>query len=138
LNYSLGQWWSSFNYVGLRLSVPISGNIKNQNVIEEQRYRALQTDLDLKQKEADINYEVQKAATELGNAQQNMDATKKNYDLSKQVYENQKAQYTLGSRQYIELLETDRSLNMAEQNYIKAVYDYLISSVNYQKAMGNY
>jgi outer membrane protein TolC len=138
LDYSLPQWWSSFNYVGLRVSVPITSNFKNYNNIEEQKIRAMQTDLDLKQKTADVNYEIRKASTELNNAQQNMQTTKSNYDLSKQVYENQRQQYDIGSRQYIELLETDRSLNLAEQNYIRAVYDYLISSVNYQKAIGNY
>jgi outer membrane protein TolC len=137
-DYCLPQWWSSFNYVGLRISVPITANFRNYNSIEEQRIKARQTDLDLKQKVADVNYEIRKAATELNNAQQNMQTTKSNYDLSKQVYENQKQQYNLGSRQYLELLETDRSLNQAEQNYVRAVYDYLISSVNYQKAIGNY
>jgi outer membrane protein TolC len=138
LDYTLPQWWSSFNYVGLQIRVPITSNFKNYNNIEEQKIKAMQTDLDLKQKVADVNYEIRKAATELNNAQQNMQSTKSNYDLSKQVYENQRQQYDLGSKQYLELLETDRSLNVAEQNYIRAVYDYLISSVNYQKAIGNY
>jgi outer membrane protein TolC len=138
LDYGLSRWWSSFNYVGLRLSVPITSNFKNSNNIEEYKIKAMQTDLDLKQKIADVNYEIQKAATELDNAQQNMQTTKKNYDLSKVIYENQRQQYNLGSRQYIELLETDRSLIQAEQNYIRAAYDYLISNVNYQKAIGTY
>lgn len=138
LDYTLPQWWSSFNFVGLRISVPITANLKNYNNITEQKIRSKQTELELKQKMADVSYEIRKATTELNNAQQNMLTTKSNYDLSKKVYENQKQQYTLGSRQYLELLDTDRALSLAEQNYIRAVYDFLISNVNYQKAIGNY
>lgn len=137
-DYTLRQWWTPFNYLGLRVNVPITANFKNQNNIQEYRIKSLQTDLDLKQKTADINYEIQKTSTELNNALQNMQTTKSNYDLSKVIYENQKQQYNLGSLQYSNLLDTDRSLNTAEQNYIKAVYDYLLSNINYQKAIGTY
>lgn len=138
LDYGLSRWWSPFNYLGLRISVPITANFKNYNSIQGYKIRSLQTDLDLKQKTADVNYEIQKTSTELSNALQNMQTTKSNYDLSKVIYENQKQQYNLGSFQYINLLETNRSLNTTEQNYIKAVYDYLLANINYQKAIGNY
>jgi outer membrane protein TolC len=138
LDYSLGRWWSSFNYVGLQLRMPITSNFKNYNVIEERKIKGLQAELDLKQKVSDINYEVQKAKTEITNAQQNMQTTKSNYELSQVIYNNQKQQFGLGTRQYTDLLETNRSLSLAEQNYIKSVYDYLIASVNYQKAVGNF
>lgn len=138
MDLSLPQWWSSFNYVGLRLSVPITSNLKNHHSIEQARTRATQTDLNLQQKIADVNYEIQKAQTELTNARQNMQTTKDNYDLSKVIYENQRQQYDLGSKQYNDLLETNRSLNQAEQNYIKAIYDYLVANVSYQKAIGVY
>jgi len=47
-----------------------------------------------------------------------MQTSKSNYDLSRVIYENQKQQYNLGSLQYSNLLDTDRSLNTTEQNYI--------------------
>ena len=138
LDYGLSQWWSPFNYLGLRLNVPITANFKNHNSIQEYKIKSLQTDLDLKQKTADVNYEIQKTSTELSNALQNMQTSKSNYDLSRVIYENQKQQYNLGSLQYSNLLDTDRSLNTTEQNYITAVYNYLLANINYQKAIGNY
>jgi outer membrane protein len=137
-DYTLNQWWTPFNYLGLRLSVPLTANFKNYNTIQESRIKTLQTELDLKQKTSDIYYEIQKAFTELNNALQNVQTTKKNYDLSKIIYENQKQQYNLGSLLYSNLLDTDKSLNTTEQNYIKAVYDYLLATINYKKAIGNY
>jgi len=138
LDYGLSKWWTPFNYLGVRLSVPITANFKNYNSIKEYRFKSMQTDLDIKQRTADINYEIQKTSTELSNSLKNMQTTKSNYDLSKIIYTNQKQQYNLGSLLYGNLLDTERSLSAAEQNYIKAVYDYLIANINYQKAIGNY
>ena len=137
-DYTLNQWWSPFSYLGLRFSVPITSNFKNHNSIQHRQIVAHQTDLSLKQKMADVNYEIQKASSELTNALQNMNTAKNNYDLSRVIYENQKQQYALGALLYSSLLDTDRSLNTTEQNYIKAVYEYLIASITYQKAIGNF
>lgn len=136
--YGLSQWWSPFSYLGLRLSVPITSNFKNQNSIQHNRITAVQTDLNMKQKLADVNYEIQKASIELSNSLQNMQTAKNNYELSQVIYQNQKQQYDLGALLYSNLLDTDRSLNTTEQNYIKAVYEYLVASITYQKAIGNY
>lgn len=138
MDLTLSRWWSSFSYIGLSIKVPITSNFKNHNSIEESRAKARQVDLNLQQRMADVNYEIQKAQIELANAKQNMQVTKDNYDLSNEIYENQKKQYDLGARQYNDLLETNRSLNLAEQNYIKAVYDYLVANLNYHKAIGTY
>jgi outer membrane protein TolC len=137
-NYSLGEWWSPYSYVGLRLNVPITSNFKNRHSIREYEIKTIQTDLTLKQKQADIGFEVQKASSELANAFKNMNTTKKNYDLSRVIYNNQKQQYDLGSLLYSSLLDTDRSLTITQQNYVKAVYDYLVAMINYQKALGTY
>jgi outer membrane protein len=137
-DYGLNKWWSPFNYLGLKLSVPITSNFKNYNNIQEYKFKSQQTDLTLKQKTADINYEIQKTSTELSNASKNMQTTKSNYELSQVIYQNQKQQYKIGSLLYSNLLDTDRTLSATEQNYIKAVYDYLLATVNYQKALGNY
>ena len=137
-DYSLGKWWSPFNYLGLRLSIPITANFKNSSTVRAQQLSSSQTDLLLKQKIADVDFEIKRSRSELGNALQNMNTAKNNYDLSRVIYENQKQQYNLGALLYSDLLDTDRSLNTTEQNYVKAVYDYLVASINFQKAIGNY
>ncbi len=128
--------WSPYSYIGVKMSLPITSNIKNKNNITESKYESAKTNFDIKQKTVDINYEIQKALTELNNALQNMQSTKINCDLSNTIYLNQKQQYNLGSLLYSSLLDTEKTLNTAEQNYIKAVYDYLVAKINYDKALG--
>lgn len=135
-NYFKNQWWSPFSYVGLELSIPITSNLKNKNNIREEQYKIAQTSLELKQTQSDVHFEIQKALTDLDNAQQNMQSTKSNYNLSQTVYKNQQQQFALGAFQFTDLLDTEKSLHTAEQNYVQTVYDYLVAEINYEKAIG--
>jgi Outer membrane protein len=61
---------------------------------------------------------------------------KENYNLSQRVYELKKQQFNLGSFAYEKLLDIEKSLTATEQDYISAVYDFLIAKINYNKALG--
>jgi outer membrane protein TolC len=126
------------NYIGVKLSLPLIGNIKNINSVKEYKLRSAQTDFILKQKTADIQYEVQESITRLNNARQNLVTAKDNYQLSQKVYELKKQQYDSGSFSYEKLLDTEKSLSATEQEYISAVYSFLIAKISYQKAIGDY
>ena len=65
-----------------------------------------------------------------------MQSTKSNYDLSQKIYKNQQQQFALGAFQFIDLLDTERSLHTTERNYVQAVYDFLVAKINYEKAIG--
>lgn len=136
-SYTENQWWTPFSYVGIKLNMPITPVLKKQVKKQEYAFKVQQTELNLQQKKADIAYEVQKTLASLNNAWHNMQTTQDNYELSKRIYENQKQQYALGSFQYSNLIDTERSLNTAEQNYVKSVYEYLLAKLNYQKATGH-
>ena len=135
-SYFKNQWWKPFSYVGLQLSIPITSNLKNKNNIREERLKIDQTNLELKQTQTDIHFEIQKALTDLDNARQNVQSTKSNYHLSQTIYKNQQQQFALGAFQFSDLLDTEKSLHTAEQNYVQAVYDYLVAKISYEKAIG--
>jgi len=137
-NYTKSEWWSSFSYIGLRISIPLTANFKNHHDVLENRMLIQQTALHLKQKNADINYEITKASAERNNALNNLQEAGKNYELSQTIYQNQLKQFALGSFQYNDLLDTEKSINTVEQNYIMAVYDYLNATINLQKANGGF
>jgi outer membrane protein TolC len=135
-SYFKNQWWKPFSYVGLQLSIPITSNLKNKNNIREERLKIDQTNLELKQTQSDIHFEIQKALTDLDNTRQNVQSTKSNYNLSQTIYKNQQQQFALGAFQFSDLLDTEKSLHTAEQNYVQAVYNYLVAKINYEKAIG--
>jgi outer membrane protein len=137
-DYSNNFYWAPVNSIGVRLSLPITGGIKNTNSVREYKLKMAQTDFMMKQKTSDIQYETQESLTRLNNARQNLVTAKNNYLLSQKVYFLKKQQYNSGSFSYEKLLDTEKSLSATEQEYISAVYSYLIAKINYQKAVGNY
>jgi outer membrane protein TolC len=137
-NYSDNFFWSPINYIGAKLSIPITGNIKNSNLVKEFNLKQAQTNLEMNQKTTDVQYEVQQSLTKLNNAQQNFTVANDNYIFSQRVYELKRQEYSLGSFSYEKLLDTEKSLSNTEQEYIKAVYDVLIAKIYFQKAIGNY
>jgi len=136
--YTQAEWWSPFSYAGVKISIPISGNIKNQHNIRNYQLKTQQAAAQLQQQTADVLFDIQQAATELNNARLNVETTRRNYDLSEKIYKQQQKEFTLGSFAYNNLLETERSISSAEQQYIKSQYDYLMARIKYKKAMGGY
>jgi outer membrane protein len=137
-NYSDNFFWSPVNYIGVKLSIPITGSIKNINSVKEYKLKLAQTDLTLKQKTVEVRYEAQESLNKLNNARQNLTVSKNNYELSQKVYELKKQQYDLGSFSYEKLLDTEKSLSATEQEYISAIYSILIAKISYQKAIGDF
>ena len=137
-DYSNNFYWAPVNYVGVKLSIPITGSFKNTNSVKEYKLKLVQTHFALKQKTADIQYEVQESLTRLYNAKQNLVTANDNYLLSQKIYKLKKQQYNSGSFSYEKLLDTEKSLSGTEQEYISAVYSFMIAKISYQKAVGNY
>jgi outer membrane protein len=137
-NYSNNFYWAPVNYVGVTLSIPITGSIRNTNDVNDFKIKIAQANFEIKQEAVTIQYEIQQAITNLLNAEKNLQESQNNYNLSQKLYELKKQQYGLGSFSYENLLDTEKSLSTSEQEYITAVYDLLIAKINYQKAIGNY
>lgn len=140
MKWDIGQskWWSPYSYVGLKLNVPISAYYKDKTQINGIRLKQSQLDLQMEQRKSDINYQWQSAQMELNNALKNKQQAEDNYKLSQTIYATQKAQYALGSLQYSNLLDTEKALSMAEQNYLKSVFDFMVAQINYKKAVGEF
>lgn len=136
-NYSNNFYWAPISYLGIKLAIPITGSIKNSNSVNECKYEISQTDFNLKQKKADIDYEIQEGTTQLLNAEKNLYVAKDNYYFSQRVYELNKQQFNLGSFSYEKLLNAEKTFTLTEHDYITAVYELLMAKINYQKATGN-
>ena len=134
-NYTQNEW-SPFNYVGVKFSLPITGNLKNRNTKNEYCLKMTQAKFTLKQKQQEINTEILQYRVELENAEKSIVESKNNLLLSEKVHQSQLNTYRLGTASYSSLLDTECSLVTSEQNYIEAVYNFLLARINYEKAIG--
>jgi len=128
--------WFPYNYIGLKASFPLSDILKRGTDRQEFKVKASQLAMQYNQKRQDIDYERKKYHTELTNASGNISSTNKTLDLSKDLYSQKLAVYRLGTIDYSVLLDSESSVDTAEQNYITAVYEYLVAFANYRKAVG--
>lgn len=134
--YNESKWWAPHSYIGLNISIPITGNFSNKNNIQKYQLQQNQLKYQLKQQRETIQYQVQKATIDLQNSQQNMQSAKENYALSQDIYKNQQQQFAIGVFNYSNLLDTEQSLRKTESNYMQSVYEYMRDEIAYLKALG--
>ena len=132
------DFWNPYSFVGVRMEVPLSAKYKSVETLNEYALKLKQGTLEQEQKNADIHFEIEKAKTDIQNALLNLKSTKMSYDLSNDLYAQQVKQFALGGLLYSNILDTERTLNTSEQNYVRAIYDYIIAKISWQKATGQF
>jgi outer membrane protein len=134
-NFDYGQNWFPFNFIGIRINVPIFNQWKNQATMKEFKLKMKQNDFDLQFKKQNLLYDYQKALIELDNASANTVFAEDNYKLAKTIYEKDLQQYTLGNISYSDLLMSSRSQTDAEQNLMQSWYSYHAARIQYQNVV---
>jgi outer membrane protein TolC len=137
-NYAKWDYWNPYTYIGVRANVPISARFKTDEIIKEYALKQQQGELDKKQRNADISFEIEKAKTDMANALLNMKSSRMSYDLATELYAQQIKQFALGGLLYTNILDTERSINASEQSYTRSVYDYFIAKISLNKATGTF
>ncbi len=134
-DYSNSFNWYPVNYVGIQVSIPILGIVKNHEHVLQSKLKIAQTNELIRQKTNDIQNEINKASIELKNAELNEQTSMANYNLAQCIYDRQKQQFQIGTLQYQNLLNTEKSIHNAQQNYFSSVYDLLLAKLKYKMAI---
>lgn len=133
--FSSGTWFP-FNYVGLKLNIPLYDG--KQTAILRNEY-ALKTQVNrytIDKLKGDFEYEITNTTTVLAQEKANVLDTKKNVALAQQILETDRFRYEKGTLLLADLKNIEYSLQDAETNYLNSVYQFLIAYVRYKKAAG--
>ena len=105
--------------------------------------RIQQTQIDLRKTENQIDAlknsidrEVAVAKNNFASALERLNAQRKNQGLAEQVYRQTKKKYEIGTGSQIEINVAQTDLKAAQTNYIPALYDAVISKIDYLQATG--
>jgi outer membrane protein TolC len=125
-----------YGFVGAKLSVPIftGGNHYYQQQGAKLKVQKVQNNMDMMQDVIDL--EMQQTKLVLDNNIENIKSQKRNLELAEQVIRQTKIKYTEGVGTNLEVVDAENSFKTAQTNYYNAVYDALISLIDYQKATG--
>lgn len=132
-----GVDWYRVTAVGVNMSVPLftggRGYYRKQMAV----LNLQKTQNQIKNLEQAINLESKSASITYNNAVISINAQQKNLDLATKVLSVTKAKYEQGVGSNIEVLNAESSFKESQNNYFSALYDYYISKVDYDKAVGN-
>ncbi|MBC8152797.1 MAG: TolC family protein [Bacteroidetes bacterium] len=129
------QWFNSAA-IGISLSVPIFDGFAKKYQSQQQRITLqkaqnsgilLRNSIDLQLKQANVT---------LTNSLQTLRTQKRNRDLAEEIVRVTRIKYKEGVGSNIEVLNAETSLRESQTNYFAALYDFLITKVDQDKARG--
>ena len=130
------QYWYPFNYLGLKASIPIFDGFSKERTKTEYKLRSQSSKLKYEKLQKDYKQETANAMIAVKNAQADLDAQKKNLDLANELYKIDADRLRNGTIKPNDLTITYYTLQQTQTNYLNAAYTYLISVMNYKKAIG--
>jgi outer membrane protein len=123
-------------FAGVQLRIPIfdgfskralkaQAQISLENVQHSQQL--LRSSIDLQVKIAHRNYK---------NALEKIESRKRNVALAERIFEIAQIKYREGMGSSIEIIQAEQSLFQSQQNYIQALYDFIIAKIDIEIAYG--
>jgi len=131
-----GKFWSPYNYLGLRIEIPIFDGLLKEKNKKEFTYRIEQTENNVTQLTQQINYEIQSARWEYENAAENYKLALENYEISKEILKTDLVRLDAGAILPVEAKNSEYTMLTAQSNYLNGLYQYLLARLKLQKAMG--
>lgn len=133
--FKAGTWYP-FNYLGLRLTVPIFDGQQARLAAGDYRIRQQLSRNAQDQLRQDFTYETQNALTTLYQTRLDVVETQANVELARQILATDVFRYEKEVLTLSELTNTQNTLQNAENNYLTSVYNYLVALVRYRQAAG--
>lgn len=130
-----GDWFTISN-INLNLSIPIFNGFVTKSKIQQSRIDLRKTENQIDALKNSIDREVASAKNNFASALERLNAQKKNQALADQVYRQTKKKYEIGTASQIEINVAQTDLKAAQTNYITALYDAVISKIDFLQATG--
>ncbi|MBS4043245.1 MAG: TolC family protein [Chitinophagaceae bacterium] len=133
--FERGDWFTS-SFVGLNINMPIFSGFSKDSKLRLARLDLQQTTNNIENLKITINAEAEQAKLKLISAIETIDIQKRNMLLAEKVYDQTKKKYEVGTGSNTEITTAETELKAAQTNYIAALYDAIITKVDYLKAVG--
>lgn len=134
--FDTGKQWYPIGLLGFRIGIPIFDGLQKNYQIQQSKINILKVENDKKFLQQSINLEFSSSKISLENSIASLEAQHENVALAEEVYRIAKLKYEQGIGSNIEVLNAETSLKEAQTNYINALYEALISKVDFEKANG--
>lgn len=134
-NNSQKQWYK-ISLIGATLNLNIFDGLQRNYKIQQAKITFQKTENNLKNLELAGQLEATVASISYANAVSSLATQKRNMELSQHVYDVTQKKYSQGVGTNLEIVTAETSLKEAQTNYFNAIYDMIVSKIDYQKATG--
>lgn len=124
-------------FIGLQLNIPIFSGGQRYQRVKQAEFTLRKSNNDLLNAKNSINLDIQNSITQFTNSLNSLKNQERNLDLANEVLRVSKIKYEQGVGSSLEVTQAQTSLKEAQNNYINALYDALISKVDTEKAIGS-
>lgn len=124
------------NYVGLNLNVPIFSGGQRTNQLKQKRIEVEKAKNNLHNAANGFKLQANVANVTYVNGLQSLNNQKKSRELAEEVLRVSKIKYQQGVGSSIEVSQAQTALEQANDDYIQALYNVLVSKVDLDKAYG--
>ena len=135
--FSFNNLWYWYGIYGINISIPIFDGLQTNYKTQQVKLKLEKTENDIANLQLLIDLQIQSSQISLKNGLAAMDSQKKNMELAEEVLTAAKEKYKQGVGTSLEVTSAETALLEAQTNYYNALYDALVSKVDYDKANGN-
>ena len=130
-----GRWFKS-SMIGVNVNVPIFNGFSTNARIANARLVLQKTQNSQEALKLTIDADVQQAINNYKNALSTLDAQKRNMELAETVYSQTRLKMQNGVGSQTEISAAQSDLQVAQNNYILALYDAINARIDFLKATG--
>lgn len=134
--FESGYRWFPLAVVGGRIGVPIFDGLQRHQRIQQAKLTLMKTENDQLMLAQAISLEATNAQITLRNNTATLEIQKRNLALAEDVFRVARRKYEQGVGSSLEVMNAETSYKEAQTNYFNAVFETLVSQVDYQKATG--
>jgi outer membrane protein TolC len=128
--------WQSFYAFNLVLNIPIFNGLSVQARVAESQAAVREVEFTEKGLVNNIKFEVQSAYLTLNQARESLLSQEKNVDEALESARIAELNYAEGLATILDVAQAQVSVSEARINYLRAIYDYVISLAQLEKAVG--
>ena len=138
-NYDLffdSNRWKSFGTVGLKIIVPIFDGFLKRSKINQSKYKIEQVENQMMFLERSINLQINQSISNYENTKESLLISKQNLELAQNVYLATEKKYKEGVGSNLEVIDSNNSLKIAQNQYYNSLYESIIASIDIKKTLG--
>lgn len=129
--------WFKVALIGATLNLNVFDGFQRHYKIQQAKVAALKNEFSLKNIEMAAQLEASVASISYTNAYSSLVSQKRNMELAQHIYDVVQQKFNQGVGSNLEIVNAEAGLKEAQTNYYNAVYDMLVSKIDYQKATGS-